>query len=297
MTQFNSECTNREAFQIVFSSLFTVAARRTSEAFAAVALSSVKDSLKLKYSFDFLNYVTVSENDIEVEGNILETVDKNDLVDSFDSIIRVVYTDLDEKAGLFFIKELKEEMGSSLVHSLAEYGLNFDLMAMEQRHLQRRRSEKRKQNKVQFSITLSKKTNHHKMHDLISMLSSQNITSCQLNVEDKTCLFFDNAQSEIAEYSLEYLLKSLIQLSKSNKQKNEIVFSEKTIHSFLNILQSNQQVSISEVQKKFNFSTTQVDQLIRHLLKKRYVRYQTISQIVITDLGKKYLQQKPIETK
>ena len=148
MTQFNSEYTNREAFQTVFSSLFTIAARRTSEAFAAVALSSVKDSLKLKYSFDFLNYVTVSENDIEVEGNILETVDKNNLVDSFDSIIRVVYTDLDEKAGLFFIKELKEELGSSLVHSLAEYGLNFDLMAMEQRHLQRRRSEKRKQNKL-----------------------------------------------------------------------------------------------------------------------------------------------------
>lgn len=44
------------------------------------------------------------------------------------------------------------------------------------------------------------------------------------------------------------------------------------------------------MQKKFDFSTAQVDQLIRYLIRKKYVRYKTISKLVITDIGKKFIQ-------
>ncbi len=289
--QLSADYSNRQAFQRVFSSLYRITARRTSESFAALALSSIKDSLKLTYSFDFLNYVTISENEISIERKILEDIDVDVLVDTFDSAIRVVYTDLDEKAGLFFIKELKEEIGSSLVASLSDHGLNFDLMALEQRHLQRRRSEKKKQDQKEMIIHLKQDKNPSKVNDVLQTVAKESVSSCQINPKESTCVFIDETGRKIAEYPIQDVFTIFIDLAKKTiDDMNEFDFSDQTIFSFLKLLQSNQQVSIPEVKDQFHFSTVQVDQIIRHLLKKKYLRYKTISQLLITDLGKEFIR-------
>ncbi len=291
MTQLSLEYSNEKAFSLVISSLFTVSSRRTSDSFAALALSSIIDSLKSTYSFDFLNYVSLSENDIKIDGTVLKDVESDVLVSVFDSIIRVVYTDLDETAGLFFIKELKDEIGSSLVTLLHDNGLNFDMMALEQRHLQRRRSEKKKQEQHELIIDFNQEINEEKTKNMLSLISSSDVSSCQINLDDHTCVFIDRAQNRLPKYHIDFVLRSFVGLVKKQKSGlNEITFSNKTIFSFLKLLDSNDQVSINNVQKKFDFSTAQVDQLIRHLIRKKYVRYKTISKLVITDIGKKFIQ-------
>jgi len=289
MASLTSECSNQEAFKRVFSSLFTVSSRRTSDSFAALALNSIKDSLKLTYSFDFLNYVDITEQGIDVDEDVLEDVDSEVLVNVFDSVTRVIYTDLDEKAGLFFIKELKEEIGTSLVSSLADHGLNFDLMALEQRHLQRRRSEKNKQEQKEIIINLTNQEGTKK--ELFNNLLDSTIHSCHIHMDDLTCTFFDESNNEITNAPLNTFFYSFLNALKAGQVKNEeITFSDATIHSFLQLLQADEQVSISQVKQKLHFSMTQMDQLIRHLLKKKLVKYQTISQIVITDKGKAFVK-------
>jgi predicted transcriptional regulator len=288
MSSLTSGCTNNELFQRVFTSIFTVAARRTSESFAAIALSSIKDSLKLTYSFDFLNYVAISKQGIRVNKEVLEDVDSDVLINVFDSVTRVIYTDLDEKAGLFFIKELKEEIGHSIVSTLSDHGLNFDLMALEQRHLQRRRSEKSKHKEQEIILDLNSKEENKQVFS--SDLFQKDIHSCHIHVDDLTCTFFDDSKKEIAKISLKTVFHSFVDFLKNCKDKNEEVkFSEETIQIFLQLIQSGKQVSIDYVKQKFDFSISQMDQLIRHLLKKKFVRYETINQIVITDKGRDFV--------
>ncbi len=295
MTQISSEYSNNETFQIVLSSLLTVSSRRTSDSFAILALSSILDSLKSTYSFDFLNYVSFSENEVEIDEPVIEDVDAEILVKVFDSIIRVIYTDLDEQAGLFFIKELKEEIGNSLVSLLQEKGLNFDLMALEQRHLQRRRSEKKKQERNSFLIDFSQIPDEKNMKNMLALLSSAEVVSCKIDLEEHSCVFIDKTQTRLGQNSLGFVLRSFVDLVKKHKVKyNRNVFSDKTIFSFLDLLQSNDQVSINHVQDQFGFSTSQVDQLIRYLLRKNYVRYKTISKLEITEKGKGFLEKNQI---
>jgi hypothetical protein len=289
--QLSSDYSNRQAFQRVFSSLYRITARRTSDSFAAIALSTIKDSLKLTYSFDFLNYVRISENEIDIERNILEDIDSKVLVHTFDSIIRVVYTDLGEKAGLFFIKELKEEIGSSLVASLSDHGLNFDLMALEQRHLQRRRSEKKKESQQELTIHLKQDKDQSKINNVLQTVAQESVSTCRIDPKECTCVFIDETGKKISEYCIQEVIMSLINLAKETIDEGyEFDFSDQTIFSFLQLLQSNQEVSIPEVKDQFHFSTVQVDQIIRHLLKKKYLRYKTISQLIITDLGKEVIR-------
>ncbi|HMA83484.1 MAG TPA: hypothetical protein VKP59_04575 [Candidatus Thermoplasmatota archaeon] len=73
-------------------------------------------------------------------------------------------------------------------------------------------------------------------------------------------------------------------------KNEEIEFLDEIIQIFLQLIQSGKQVSIDYVKQKFHFSISQMDQLIRHSFKKKFVKYETINKIFITDKGRDFVK-------
>ena len=106
---------NSILLEAVLKALYTVTGRRTSSRFADKTIGSTIKTLEETYNF--LKYVrvndqSVSGNDFNVDvSSDIDFVEPGKVGKAIEAIIRVVYTDLDEDAGLYFIAELKKYAG------------------------------------------------------------------------------------------------------------------------------------------------------------------------------------------
>ena len=138
--------TNSLLLKNALKALYAVAERRTSEKFADETIGSAIKTLERKY--DFLKHVRAKEEGVAVNdlgvyvSPAINNIDSTLVGKAFESIIRMVYTDLNAEAGLYFITELKQYAGDSVVSGIANCNVDLDQVQLEQHHLYRRRERK-----------------------------------------------------------------------------------------------------------------------------------------------------------
>ena len=132
--------------EVVYA-LFKVASRRTSIKFAEDAIETALDSLKKKFSF--LNNARFKSNINTKNGaevyftSDINNVHKERIGNAIESLIRVVYNDLSDDAGLYFISEMKQFVGEKIVEAINETGVDLDQIQIEQHHAYIRRIRKK----------------------------------------------------------------------------------------------------------------------------------------------------------
>jgi hypothetical protein len=129
--------------------MLAITSRRSSESLSVLLVDTILKTLKRRYPF--LQYVTIQKNegsqtspgDIIYVDPKIEEIDQATVARVIESMIRIIVMDLKEKAGLFFVKELRERLGENHIDALKKYQVDFDLMQLEidySREQQKRRA-------------------------------------------------------------------------------------------------------------------------------------------------------------
>ena len=140
---------NSEILKKAIQSIYIVAGRRTSDRFADDTIKACLLSLSIKYDFlkdvTFTNHQTDDkEKIILMNSEIVNKVDKQRIVRCIESLIRMVYDELNEEAGLYLITELKEKFGKQLTLEIENNNVDLDQIQLEQHHVFERRLKKKK---------------------------------------------------------------------------------------------------------------------------------------------------------
>lgn len=128
-------------------SLYAVAGRRTSSKFADDVIQASLTILKERYPF--LEQVIINEqasqedDDIHITESVINPLPAEQVGKTIEGLIRMVYGELNEEAGLYFITELKEHLGKQLTRRLMNMGIDFDQIQLEQHHAWERRERKK----------------------------------------------------------------------------------------------------------------------------------------------------------
>lgn len=127
-------------------SLYAVAGRRTSSKFADDVIRSSLEILKERYPF--LKGITIiqeSQNneDILIKSSLINDASSEKIGKIIEGLVRMVYDELNEEAGLYFITELKEHLGKKITTELMKTGIDLDQIQLEQHHAWERRERKK----------------------------------------------------------------------------------------------------------------------------------------------------------
>jgi len=138
---------NSALIEVVLKAIYSVSSRRTSAKLAEEALGATLKALEGKY--DFLKYVIIKPSVLS-EGNLnisvsseIDSINPEQVGKSIESIIRVVYNDIDAEAGLFFITELKKYAGEEISKNIKDYFVDLDQIQVEQHYAYNRRERKK----------------------------------------------------------------------------------------------------------------------------------------------------------
>lgn len=125
---------NRERLHELFTAIQNIISEKTNREYAQVALSTIFQ--KLQRNFSFLKYVTIEESGVHIGYEINEIPNK-ELSKAVESIIRILYLDLKEDAGLFFLNELEVRIRPGILNELRKCGTDIDLLKIEHHLLNR----------------------------------------------------------------------------------------------------------------------------------------------------------------
>lgn len=83
----------------------------------------------LKERFPFIESVSIRQNTSEnedsifIKDSVIDPVPAEKVGKTIEGLIRMVYDELNEEAGLYFITELKEHLGKKLTRQLLKIGI------------------------------------------------------------------------------------------------------------------------------------------------------------------------------
>ncbi|MEM0493587.1 MAG: hypothetical protein QXS02_06525, partial [Candidatus Thermoplasmatota archaeon] len=130
---------NSDFTRAMFNALIEVTGRRcSSKKAAASVLKAFLDFLKQRYSF--LDYIRININgDSSVDvSSYLDFFESDTINEMIELVIRIIIFDLKDKAGLFFISELKEQLKERYLDEVYNRRIKLDMIQLEQRYMYKR---------------------------------------------------------------------------------------------------------------------------------------------------------------
>jgi len=129
------ELQNSEIIKQVLVSLLDISSRKTNKGHAVFTMSEIVKKFKNKY--DFLKNVEIKDTRfIELDEPIsvmtdINTIDVSKISKALYDIIKNMNLSLGKDAGHFFIKELRNNLGSDYYTTMQEIGVDLGLMQLE----------------------------------------------------------------------------------------------------------------------------------------------------------------------
>jgi len=296
-----SDIENSDLLKAVLKALFTTAARRTTQNFAVAIIDTIIRTIEERY--DFLKYVQIytdggSEDFIDVNSD-LNSVHPAKIGKAIEAIVQVVYMDLKEKAGLYFIKEVKRNVGEEIISKLRECGVDLELLMLQQHYLYWRQGRKKIKTRHDNKVKAGKQS-----LDNVSMLgyTEKNISSWHYDPVSKVCIIYDKAGKELDRLNLDTIIRNYIgtltkegdiELRKDygEKEKRErIEISEKEFE-LLKMLHA-RDVDVETATSLLNVTEKQLNFMVRRLLTLEMLHYTSFDEVTLTDTGMNYLVRK-----
>jgi len=203
-----TEITNAEIFENVVQGLYTVGGRRTSQNFAVAVLDAIIKTLEEKY--DFLKYIRLdtkggSENIIHISSEI-NSIHPVRVGKAVETIVQIVYMDLKEKAGLYFIRELQKNAGDTVISALKDTGVDLELLQIQQHFIYRQRS------RIKAKAAATGKSEEEIRQEEKSMLdySWDSVSSWNYDPNSNVCIIYGKDGKQLDELNLKEIIKGYI---------------------------------------------------------------------------------------
>jgi hypothetical protein len=204
-------CKNSILFESVLKALFTVASRRTSIRMADETIGSSIKTLENKY--DFLKFVNtggtkrISQSDLAVSvSSEINTVKPERIGKAIETLIRVVYNDLGNEAGLYFITEFKEHISEQITKMINNLDVDLDQVQLEQHYAFRRQERKRQIQKMASTGRLGSK-----QPDNLLGYTWDSVSSWRHEPGDKYCTLYDKEGKIIDRLNLDQIIQNYVE--------------------------------------------------------------------------------------
>jgi hypothetical protein len=273
----NSDLLNR-----ALTILITITSRRSSEAIACAFMDAILKTLKEKYIF--LNYVTIKnmtyyeENAVHSEQEI--NAIKPELIGhAIESIIRILCMDLEEESGLFFIKELKDRLGETYIMEFKKYGIDLDLLRLEQKHLHEQIEKKR------AMIQHGPESDSTDIQAHILDYTWQSVAS--FKYRNNICFLYDKNGKLLDKLHLneiiEYYIRTLTDFGKLVKKPDDLDVTDKE-YEFLEMLHG-RDMDAESAKFLLNMTAADFEHMLQRLLRFELLQYVADDEIKLTDKG------------
>jgi len=285
---------NSEILKNVLQTLYTVTSTRTTETSTAMVMSAIIKTIEQKYGF--LKYVKIKEgghsehgDDVIDIASDLESVDTNNICKAIETIVKVVYSDLGDKAGLFFIKEIRRRTEESIISKLKDHGVDLEFMELEQHYFKARQVNKKPTGaSVAGDETKGKE---EEQQDDVSLLGNklENISSRKYNSDSKICVIPDEDGKKSNTLNPNTINKGYVNditgeedLS-DDYETGEIQISEKD-YELLEVLHS-RDMDAETALALLHISMEELESMIHRLIKIEMLHYSSTDEVELTESG------------
>jgi len=286
---------NSVLLKAVITSIYNVASRRTSEKFADETVGSTIKTLERKYNF--LRYVDINK-DSDTDGDFainisqdIDTINPWIVGKAIEALIRVVYNDLSEEAGLYFVTELKELAGEDVTRAIMDTAADLDQVQLEQHHAYRRRERKKAiAEAARGTISLQGKPKNLIGYDWGT------VSHWKHEPGSKFCILYDKQGNELDRLDLDRIIRNYVErlsgyidVDPREIEKETNVY-EKEYELLKLLLQRD--MDAETAMHMLKISRNELNNMISKLSQMEMLQYIDYNTIELTDVGIGYLSKK-----
>jgi len=284
---------NSEMLRKIIKAVYITASRRTAPSFAIAVIGAITKTLEQR--FDFLKNIYIREEagpeDFIMIDNEVNAIEPFIIAKAIENIIQIVYLDLREKAGFYFIKELTRNAGENVISNLKDIGVDLELIQIQQHYLYRRQSK----------VTESKFNKDQEQLDNVSLLgySMKNVSNWKFDTDKKTCVIYDKGGKVLDRINLDTIVRKYVSsisaddgnITDENKEEIKKIELTKKEFELLNMIQS-QDTDFESASSLLHMSQKELQDTIRKLLTLELLHYVSSDEVSLTEIGVEYLKQR-----
>jgi hypothetical protein len=140
--------------------------------------------------------------------------------------------DLQEKAGLYFITELRKNTDEDVIAHLNNIGIDLELLQIQQRYIYRQN----KRIEAIFKENRKEDNNGKKEEKNILNYTWENVSNCEYDPINKTCTIYDKDGNILDHLDLNYIVKNYIKfLSEEDNFSPQIDYKKEDKEKYLKI--------------------------------------------------------------
>jgi hypothetical protein len=280
-----------EAF---LKAIYNVASRRTSSKFADEAIGSTIKTLEGKY--DFLRFVNINKVETAEGFSISITPDidnvRPDIIGkAIEALIRVVYNDIGNEAGLYFITELKESAGEEITRMITDCEVDLDQVQLEQHYAFKRRERKR----VIAQAARSGAIDPKRSENLIGYTWGT-VSYWRHEPGSKYCTLYDKQGNVLDRLNLDRIIQNYVEklsgltdIDESQLEKETNIYAKE--YDLLKLLLE-RDMDAETAMHMLKISREELNKIISKLAEMEMLQYVDHNTIELTDEGVGYLNKK-----
>jgi len=285
---------NSVLLESIFKALYNVASRRTSSKFAEETIGSTIKTLENK--FEFMRYIDISSPEVSEAGfaiNISSDIEevRPDLIrKSIEALIRIVYNDIGDEAGLYFITELKEQAGEEITRMIVDNEIDLEQLQLEQHYAYRRR-ERKKAIRAAASGAISTR----KPENLIGYDWGE-VSHWKHEPGSKFCTLYDKRGNVLDRLNLDRIIQNYVErlsgyvdVDPREIEKETGVYEKE--YELLKLLLE-RDMDAETAMHMLKISKEELNKIIKKLSQMEMLQYIDYSTVEITDVGVGYLSRK-----
>lgn len=269
-----------------FQSTFTVSSRRTSLRFAEESFSDSFEILQDQFQLFKKINVSIDTTSIYSGGfqiNFVDEIDdlnEYDLSKSLDAFIRLIYEDISNDSGLYFITEVKNRISRKNINRIIQMGLDLDKIQNEQHNLYNRKKRKQERRK-----TIKKE--NPLGYDWTS------VNRWNYNAESKQVDLYDNKGNVLDTIDLHQAIKHYVESLSGSSNLSRVDLSnlleehEKS-YSFLKLINQDD-LEFDTAKRMLNLNDDEIKMMIKELIELKFLQFISDDEIKITESGKEFI--------
>ncbi len=286
---------NSILLKAVLSSIFNTASRRTSTRSAGEVLGSSIKTLERKFDFFKYVYLTPSEGgggEFAVSiSPLIDSVKPEEIGKAIEALIRVIYNDLSQEAGLYFVTELKELAGEDVSRAISECDVDLDQVQLEQHYAYRRRERK----KAIREATKGGVSTLSRTENLIGYGWGE-VAHWKHEPGSKFCTLYDKRGNVLDNLNLDRIIQNYVErlsgyvdVDEREIEKKASLY-EKEYKLLKMMLEKDMDAEVAMAQLKIN--RLELNNMIRKLSEMEMIHYVDYNTLELTDVGIGYISKK-----
>jgi len=287
---------NSILLESVLKAVYTVASRRTSIRMADETIGSSIKTLENKY--DFLKYVNIgvikniSQKGFEVSVSPeINTVSPKRIGKAIEALIRMVYNDLGNEVGLYFITEFKEHTGKQITRMINKLDVDLDQVQLEQHYAFRRQERKKQIQKMASTGRLGSK-----QPDNLLGYTWDSVSSWRHEPGNKYCTLYDKEGKIIDRLNLDQIIQNYVEKLSGYidvdpyEIERETQLYEKEYKLLKMMLERD--MDTETAQHMLNVSRNELNNMIKKLSEMEMLQFVSFDTIEITETGIGFINKK-----